>query len=1141
MKQILRLNVLLMLMLTGVLGVKADVSSLAELKAAKAGCDYVIPAEHPIYVVSNAGGDYLLYDGTAGLMITDGSGALGGQKSGSMITAGILYFGFINFGGGAFYPYKNATGLTVTENATIPAPMDISGIESLTTKDGGTYFTAHGSFVESGEDTYFTTDNGLSYKMTNFFKLASPNFASYVGKTGTLTAVVTYENNGARFSPLTSNFFVEDGATPPVVAPANPTFEPVSGTKLKIGDVVIIAAPGSDVYYTLDGTDPTVETGIPCDYFIKFVAAGTYTVKAIAVDKGIASEVVTATYEVVDDTPNTFREMLDAKNTSYVKYTMPENAQVLRLIPNNRMVLWDGTAAILVYMDNFDGKFTNLSYSDANYYSGYTGCSISGEAEMCFEENYYDFYIQGTNATLTFGTKSPLSPITVAGAEAIKADKSNLYAYVQMHGTMNGNKFIADDGTEFEINETFETGVKGKVGDGTIKAMVGNVYDSDVVNELTIVEQNAWTADPSEADFEGEVMSLAELKTKGYNNVRFKFEQDKVQVVATNTEYGFDYIYLWDGTDGVLINGYISNITDLNFEQGQIVNGGIEATYNGSYGNALYFNPEYVPTNELVLNKDIVKDLIPVKKTLTEVTATKGTSTYEFSYLAIDGKIENGKLISGNKSVDLSTSICTTADLTKYEGQTGTFYGLYQSRGAEALMPISEYYFAKADNPKPNPTTIAELCAIEEEGDYTLTLTEEDYYKVQVLAVEGTTVNLWDGADGMVTVDLTESIGSDKVGSFIYGDVVFGVSNPYGDGMEYTIKDLASASFSEPTDFLPAIVKVDMHEGDFVKFDGTIEADAENQFVNVNGNKYWLFDSMIDVNIADYVGKTGTITAICNGLDEEGNFLMAVYPELWFAEVEDPQPAGTFAELLSSVDNGTSLTVEMPENAQMLYEFVTSGEDDFECVLWDGTAGIRLYANSMLSSIFTNREAHTRNFGKKVTGSFTGTYESSFDDFYIFSVENTMLLGEESAVTPLEVEGADCMKEDKSMLHSYVKMSGEYDAESKKFVANDGTEFFVDNEMSTVALPTESGKCTIKAMFAGDKYGGLVGTSSEKSYLFLLEETAVEFGEVNAINGISVEEAANGIYTLDGRFVGKSAKNLAKGIYVVNGKKVAVK
>ena len=1140
MKQILRLNVLLMLMLTGVLGVKADVSSLAELKAAKAGCDYVIPAEHPIYVVSNAGGDYLLYDGTAGLMITDGSGALGGQKSGSMITAGILYFGFINFGGGAFYPYKNATGLTVTENATIPAPMDISGIESLTTKDGGTYFTAHGSFVESGEDTYFTTDNGLSYKMTNFFKLASPNFASYVGKTGTLTAVVTYENNGARFSPLTSNFFVEDGATPPVVAPANPTFEPVSGTKLKIGDVVIIAAPGSDVYYTLDGTDPTVETGIPCDHFIKFVAVGTYTVKAIAVDKGIASEVVTATYEVVDDTPNTFREMLDAKNTSSVKYTMPDNAQVLRLIPSKRLVLWDGTAAILVYMDNLDGKFTNLSYSDANYYSGYTGCSISGEAEMCFEENYYDFYIQG-NATLTFGTKSPLTPITVTGTEAIKADKSNLYAYAQMHGTMNGDTFTADDGTEFKINEEFEKGVKGKSGAGTIKAMLGNPYGSAVESLLTIVEQNAWTADPSEADFEGEVMSLAELKTKNYDTVRFKFEQDKVQVVATNTENGFDYMYLWDGTDGVLINGYLSNSVDFNLEQGQIINGGIEATYTGSYGNALYFNQEYYPTNEFVLNKDIVKDLIPLKKTLAEVTATKGEATYEFSYLAIDGKIENGKLVSGDKSVDLSTSVCATADLTKYEGQTGTFYGLYQSRGAEALMPISEYYFAKADNPNPNPTTIAELCAIEEEGDYTLTLTEEDYYKVQVLAVEGTTVNLWDGADGMVTVDLTESIGSDKVGSFIYGDVVFGVSNPYGDGMEYTIKDLASASFSEPTDFLPAIVKVDMHEGDFVKFDGTIEADAENQFVNVNGNKYWLFDSMIDVNIADYVGKTGTITAICNGLDEEGNFLMAVYPELWFAEVEDPQPAGTFAELLSSVDNGTTLTVEMPENAQMLYEFVTSGEDDFECVLWDGTAGIRLYANSMLSSIFTNREAHTRNFGKKVTGSFTGTYEANFEDFYIFSVENTMLLGEESAVTPLEVEGADCMKEDKSMLHSYVKMSGEYDAESMKFVANDGTEFFVDNEMSTVALPTESGKCTIKAMFAGDKYGSLAGTSSEKSYLFLLEETAVEFGEVNAINGISVEEAANGIYTLDGRFVGKSAKNLAKGIYVVNGKKVAVK
>ncbi|MBQ9669714.1 MAG: chitobiase/beta-hexosaminidase C-terminal domain-containing protein [Prevotella sp.] len=1145
MKQILRLNVLLLLMLTGVLGVKADVTSLAEMKAAKAGCDYVIPADHPIYVISNNKGDYLLYDGTAGLMIGDYDNYLGNQKSGSMITAGTIYFGFMNFGGGYTYLYKSSTGLTVTENATIPAPMDISDVESFTTKDAGTYFTAHGSFVANGEDTYFTTDNGLSYKMTNYFKLASSNFASYEGKTGTLTAVVTFENNGARFSPLTSDFFVEDGETPPVVAPASPTFDPVSGTELKVGDAIVINyEQGTDVYYTMDGTEPTLETGILYVSAIQLDAAGTYTIKAIAVKDGVKSEVATATYEVADDpiiveTKMSFREMLNAKNTSYVNYTMPDNAQVLRLIPTNRMVLWDGTAAILVYMDNLDDKFTNLSYEDVNFYTGYTGFTISGKAEMCFEENYYDFYIQGANATFTFGTKSTLTPITVTGAEAIKSDKSNLYAYVQMHGTMNGETFTADDGTEFTINENFETGVKGKSGAGTIKAMVGNPYGSEVESVLTIVETKAWTADPTETDFEGEVMSLAELKTKNYDTVRFKFEQDKVQVVATKTEYGFDYMYLWDGTDGVLINGYLSNSVDFNFEQGQIVNGGIEATYNGSYGNALYFNQEYSPTNELVLNKDLVKDLIPLKKTLAEVTATMGEATYEFSYLAIDGKIENGKLVSGNKSVDLSTSVCATADLTKYEGQTGTFYGLYQSRGVEALMPISEYYFVKAETT--NPTTIAELLAVEDEGDYTLSMTEGDYYKMQILAVEGTTVYLWDGADGVVTVDLTENIGSDKVGSFIYGDVVFGVSNPYGDGMEYTIKDLSNVTFSEPADFLPAIEKANMHEGDFVKFSGTIEAEEDNYFVNVNGNKYWLFDSMVDVNIADYVGKTGTVTAICGGLDEEGNVLMEVYPELWFVEEDEPQPAGTFAELMASVEDGTTITVEMPENAQMLYEFITAGDDDYECVLWDGTAGIRIYANSMLSSIITNREAHSRNFGKKVTGSFTGTYEAGFEDFYVFSVENTMLLGEEAEVTPLEVEGADCMKEDKSMLHSYVKMSGEYDAETSKFVAADGTEFVVDSEMSTVALPTESGKCTIKAMFAGDKYGGLAGSSSEKSYLFLLEETAVEFGEVNAINGISVEDAANGIYTLDGRFVGKSAKNLAKGIYVVNGKKVAVK
>ena len=58
------------------------------------------------------------------------------------------------------------------------------------------------------------------------------------------------------------------------------------------------------------------------------------------------------------------------------------------------------------------------------------------------------------------------------------------------------------------------------------------------------------------------------------------------------------------------------------------------------------------------------------------------------------------------------------------------------------------------------------------------------------------------------------------------------------------------------------------------------------------------------------------------------------------------------------------------------------------------------------------------------------------------------------------------------------------------------------------------------------------------------EEIAeMEAASVNGISNVKVQEKqANGyVYTLDGRMVAKSLNGLAKGLYIVNGKKVVVK
>lgn len=59
----------------------------------------------------------------------------------------------------------------------------------------------------------------------------------------------------------------------------------------------------------------------------------------------------------------------------------------------------------------------------------------------------------------------------------------------------------------------------------------------------------------------------------------------------------------------------------------------------------------------------------------------------------------------------------------------------------------------------------------------------------------------------------------------------------------------------------------------------------------------------------------------------------------------------------------------------------------------------------------------------------------------------------------------------------------------------------------------------------------------------LSDEEIAEMDKATGISNVKVQDKqANGyVYTLDGRLVSKSLNGLAKGLYIVNGKKVVVK
>ena len=174
-------------------------------------------------------------------------------------------------------------------NATLTLPamsFNVSKIIIYYATTSGSANVVHNIYV--GEDAVSTAVKGcdLDDRDGSVFDIAAASQAA-----GTVYVLKVTSNHNMQVSKIE---FYEAVAG----APENPTFSVAAGTYLEAQEVELACATeGAKIHYTLDGTDPTAASA---EYSAALTISETTTVKAIAINNGISSSVVSATYTIVE-------------------------------------------------------------------------------------------------------------------------------------------------------------------------------------------------------------------------------------------------------------------------------------------------------------------------------------------------------------------------------------------------------------------------------------------------------------------------------------------------------------------------------------------------------------------------------------------------------------------------------------------------------------------------------------------------------------------------------------------------------------------------------------------------------------------------------------------------------------------------
>lgn len=120
---------------------------------------------------------------------------------------------------------------------------------------------------------------------------------------------------------------------------------PISQNFLSSLEITMTLVGEGDIYYTLDGTDPTTTS---TKYTAPFTITETTTVKAIAENGGKASSIATATYTKVE--PLTTMDAIFAKATAADQQVFVTfNNWIVTGVKNSNAYVTDGTKGLIIY------------------------------------------------------------------------------------------------------------------------------------------------------------------------------------------------------------------------------------------------------------------------------------------------------------------------------------------------------------------------------------------------------------------------------------------------------------------------------------------------------------------------------------------------------------------------------------------------------------------------------------------------------------------------------------------------------------------------------------------------------------------------------------------------------------------------
>ena len=403
--------------------------------------------------------------------------------------------------------------------------------------------------------------------------------------------------------------------------PDAPTFTPAEGEYTEAQAVTITAASGCTIFYSIDGTTPSIE------YTAPIIISETTTIKAIAKSaSGASSDVATATYTisipvVLQEYAN-IKKMIDA-NTSATSDPTEEfilhlnNAQVL-YVGTNDMYVKDATGAVDLFK-------CGLSYT--------AGQILNGTIKATYQlyKNLPEIAsVTENNLTATDGTATP---------EALDVEEITLAGYVCNYITTSGtfvvdgnNYYISDGANQIPVYNKFKISdiVLTTITNGANVTATGIVVPFNGEAEIALTELVVNDEPIEELDTYENIAAAIEAAPTG----KFILKLTDAQVLYSNNKD----TYVKDATGAILFYN-----TEIPYTEGQVLNGTITVTYTTYKGipeitavveNNLTATEGTATPTELGIDAATVEDHVC---DLVTVTGTLVVDTENDKYYVSDG------------------------------------------------------------------------------------------------------------------------------------------------------------------------------------------------------------------------------------------------------------------------------------------------------------------------------------------------------------------------------------------------------------------------------------------------------------------------------------------------------------------------